>query len=242
MRNDLAFPPNCRKLTVVKNQSNLPLKILYQDNHLLVVDKPAGILMQGDQTGDITLLEIARNYIKEKYQKPGEVFLGLVHRIDRPASGVVVFARTSKAAARLTAQFQTKQVTKIYRVLAEGRIPDSGTWTDDILRDGVTSRIVKSGKGQPAELRFRRLNYENGYSLAEVEIITGRHHQIRVQFAHRGFPVFGDLRYGSKTKFNDGTAIALHSYSLSFNHPTKNERMTFTSEPDALWGLYINLK
>ncbi|MFA4839012.1 MAG: RluA family pseudouridine synthase [Candidatus Neomarinimicrobiota bacterium] len=226
----------------MKNQSNQPIKILYEDNHLLVVDKPAGTLMQGDETGDVTLLDIARGYIKEKYQKPGDVFLGLVHRIDRPASGVVVFARTSKAAARLTEQFQTKQVSKIYRVLVEGKIPDSGTWMDDILRDGVTSRIVKSGKGKPAELRFRRLNYQNGYSLAEVEIVTGRHHQIRVQFAHRGFPVFGDLRYGSTNKFEDGKAIALHSYSLSFNHPTKNERMTFTSEPDASWGLFVDLK
>ncbi len=216
-----------------KNQN---LKILYEDNHLLVVCKPPGILIQGDKTGDITLLSIAKEYLKERCQKPGNVYLGLVHRLDRPASGVVVFARTTKAAGRLMKQFQQRQTRKIYRCLVTGRVPESGTWLDRIERRAVNSFIVKGEAN--AELSFRRLDYKNAVSMVEVDLLTGKHHQIRVQFAHRGFPVIGDFRYGSKIKFPK-RAIALHARSLSIIHPTLKEEMTFSCEPEGCWDDFL---
>ncbi|MCD6204450.1 MAG: RluA family pseudouridine synthase [Candidatus Marinimicrobia bacterium] len=212
------------------------LNILFEDNHLLVVCKPPGLLVQGDRTGDRTLLDIARNYIKETYAKPGNVYLGLVHRLDRPASGVMVFAKTSKAAGRLMKQFRQRTVRKIYHCLAEGEIPESGQWQDRIGRREATGVIVK---GEPnASLAFKRLAFSNGISLAEVELHTGKHHQIRVQFAGRGFPLVGDFRYGSKIKFPE-RAIALHARKLSFEHPTTKERLTFKCEPDSAWKSYV---
>jgi len=216
-----------------KNQN---LKIIYEDNHLLVLCKPAGILVQGDQTGDVTLLSIAKEYLKKKYQKQGNVYLGLVHRLDRPASGVVVFARTTKAAGRLMKQFQQRQTRKIYRCLVTGQVPESGTWFDRIERRDVNSFIVKGEAN--AELSFRRLDNKNAVSMVEVDLLTGKHHQIRVQFAHRGFPVIGDFRYGSKIKFPE-KAIALHACSLSIIHPTLKEELTFSCEPEACWDDFL---
>ena len=210
------------------------LNVLYEDNHLLVICKPAGILVQGDQTGDVTLLSMAKDYLKEKYNKPGNVFLGLVHRLDRPASGVIVFARTSKAAGRLMKQFQQRQTRKIYLCLAEGEIPLNGSWKDRIERREATSFIAN---GEPnASLSFKRLKFQNGVSLTEVELHTGKHHQVRVQFASRGFPIIGDFRYGSKIKFPN-RAIALHARELRIEHPTTKEPLTFQCEPD--WRDYV---
>ncbi len=205
----------------------------------MVVCKPPGILIQGDVTGDITLLSIAKEYLKKKYQKPGSVYLGLVHRLDRPASGVVVFARTTKAAGRLMKQFQQRQTRKIYRCLVSGKVPESGTWSDRIERRDVNSFIIKGVAN--AELLFRRLDFKNKISLVEVDLRTGKHHQIRVQFAHRGFPVIGDFRYGSKIKFPK-RAIALHARSLSIIHPTLKEEMTFSCEPEACWDDFLSQK
>ncbi|MCG2715534.1 MAG: RluA family pseudouridine synthase [Candidatus Marinimicrobia bacterium] len=216
-----------------KNQN---LKIIYEDNHLLVVCKPPGILIQGDVTGDITLLSIAKEYLKEKYQKQGNVYIGLVHRLDRPASGVVVFARTSKAAECLMKQFQQRQTRKIYQCLVTGQVPESGTWSDRIERREVNSFIVKGEAN--AELSFRCLDYKNTISLVEVDLRTGKHHQIRVQFAQRGFPVIGDFRYVSKIKFPE-RAIALHARSLSIIHPTLKEEMTFSCEQEAGWDDFL---
>ena len=210
--------------------------ILYLDNHLLVIDKPPGMLIQGDRTGDISLFEIAKKFIKEKYNKPGNVYLGLVHRLDRPASGVVCFARTSKAAARLSEQFRKKSTVKIYRAIVEGLIPESGKFEDNILRRETTSFISQDGKGKPADLTFRKIVAKNNRSLVEIKLGTGRHHQIRVQFASRGFPVIGDFRYGSKLKFPDRT-IALHAYSLTIEHPTKKEIVTFSCNPGKNWPI-----
>ena len=210
------------------------LKVLYTDNHLLVVRKPAGMLVQGDRTGDTSLLDYAREYIRDKFNKPGNVYLGLVHRLDRPTSGVVVFALTSKAAKRLSEQFRVGSVRKIYWALVEGKTPTNGTWVDQIHRRGPTSHLVKGSGGQRAELSFRRLRYQKGMSWIEIELITGRHHQIRVQFSHRGHPVIGDFRYGSKTKFGQ-KALALHARSLSISHPTRKEEMTFLAELESFW-------
>jgi len=159
-----------------------------------------------------------------------------VHRLDRPASGVIVFARTSKAAGRLMKQFQQRLVRKIYHCLAEGEIPPGGVWKDRIERRAATSYVAQ---GEPnASLAFKRLSFKNGVSLAEVELHTGKHHQIRVQFASRGFPIIGDFRYGSKRKF-PGRAIALHARELRIEHPTTKEILTFSCEPDSSWRRYV---
>ena len=210
------------------------LKILYTDNHLLVVRKPAGLLVQGDRTGDTSLLDCARQYIKDQFNKPGNVYLGLVHRLDRPTSGVVVFALTSKAAKRLSEQFREGNVRKIYWALVQGKTPTEGTLVDRIRRHGPKSHISKGTDGQYAELSFRRLRYRKGMSWIEIELATGRHHQIRVQFAHRGHPVIGDFRYGSKIKFGQ-RALALHACSLTISHPTRKEEMTFVAGLEPFW-------
>jgi len=208
-------------------------EVLYLDNHLLVVRKPAGLLIQGDRTGDPTLLEQAREYVKRRYNKPGNVFLGLVHRLDRPVSGVVVFARTSKAASRLSEQFRTRRVNKTYLALVEGEIPQQGEFEDQIARRETKSRIVNQG-GQRAVLTFLRRSIHEGVSCVEISLGTGRHHQIRVQFAHRGYPILGDFKYGSRRPFPE-KSIALLAQSLTLTHPTLQEEMTFSTEPDAYW-------
>jgi len=211
-------------------------EIIFEDNHLIVVAKPAGMLVQGDDTGDITLLEIIRQYIKEKYNKPGNVYIGLVHRLDRPTSGVVCFARTSKAAARLSKQFQSKTIKKNYLALVQGNVQNSDTYIDKIDRKDRNSFI--SPKGKYAELSFTKLAFKDNISLVDVDLKTGRHHQIRVQFAHRGFMLLGDFRYGSKIKFSNQT-IGLHAFSLELEHPTLKERMTFKALPGDNWPEYF---
>jgi RluA family pseudouridine synthase len=208
--------------------------VLYVDNHLLAVCKPAGMLTQGDRTGDTSLLELCRTYVKQHFNKPGNVFLGLVHRLDRPVSGVVVLARTSKAAARLSAQFRARQVEKTYWALVEGEIPAEGSLVDCIGRRGVTSHIAKETPGVRAELHFTRLGYRQGISWVEINLGTGRHHQIRVQFAHYGYPIVGDLRYGATQPFTRH-ALALHARALSLSHPTRAQALTFIAEPERHW-------
>lgn len=194
------------------------------------------MLVQGDRTGDTSLLDCAREYIKDKFNKPGNVYLGLVHRLDRPTSGVVVFALTSKAAKRLSEQFRVGRVRKIYWALVEGKTPKEGILVDWLRRRGPTSHLVKGTNGQRAELSFRRLRYRKGVSWVEIELATGRHHQIRVQFSHRGYPVIGDFRYGSKIKFGQ-KALALHARSLTINHPTRKEEMTFVAKLESFWPI-----
>ena len=214
------------------------LEVIYCDNHILALNKPAGILIQGDKTGDPSLLEYAKAYIKDRYSKPGNVYLGLVHRLDRPVSGGVVFARTSKSASRLSGQFKERSTEKIYTAIVEGEVPVEGDWLDSIARRGVTSYIAKGGEGSRADLHFSRLNYKDGFSLVRIRLGTGRHHQIRIQFASRGYPIVGDFRYGSTIKFGE-RAIALHSSSLSIVHPTTKEKMIFTARPESLWREYF---
>ena len=216
------------------NESN----ILFIDNHLLAINKPAGKLTQQDITGDISLLEDAKHYLKERFGKPGNVYLGLVHRIDRPVSGLVLFARTSKAASRLSEQFRLGTPHKIYLAIAEGEVPDEGKWLDYISREGVTSHLAKKGEGKESRLSFRRLKYKNGLSLVEVRLETGRHHQIRLQFSSRGYPLLGDFRYGSKIKFGN-KAIALHAQSLTVIHPTLKEEIKFTAEAESFWSDFL---
>ena len=210
------------------------MQILYDDNHLLVVNKPAGQLVQGDQTGRVTLLEEARSWLKEKYDKPGNVFLGLVHRLDRTASGVVVLARTSKAAARLSEEIRSHRPRKVYWALVAGEVPLNGRFVDRLERHEYTSHVVDAPGGKEASLRYNRLYYAEGVSLVEISLETGRHHQIRVQFAHRGFPILGDRRYGSLRPFASN-AIALHARQIVIRHPTQDKELSFVAEPGEGW-------
>lgn len=208
--------------------------ILYEDNHLLVVNKPAGLLTQSDLTGEDSLLEWCRRYIRDKYQKPGNVFMGMVHRLDRPVSGVMVFARTSKAAARLSAQIRGGTVEKVYHAVVEGRLAGCGELEHFLERRGDRSTALetKTPGTQRAVLRYQTIEATGEASLAEIVLITGRKHQIRAQMSAIGHPVLGDAKYGSRTPLGE-SRIALMSLSLTFDHPTKGDRMTFTApEPD----------
>ncbi len=212
------------------------MDVIYSDNHLLVVNKPAGQLVQGDRTGRPTLLDEAKAWLKEKYNKPGNVYLGLVHRLDRLASGVIVLARTSKAASRLSAEIREHRPRKIYWAQVEGKTPTKGGWTDYLQRQQFCAKIVAENEGKKSMLSFRRLAYKEGISLVEIHLKTGRYHQIRVQFAHHGFPLIGDRRYGSTNPFT-ADAIALHAREMHISHPTKGEEMHFIAEPPQGWQL-----
>jgi 23S rRNA pseudouridine1911/1915/1917 synthase len=210
---------------------------LYEDNHLLGVAKEAGRLVQGDRTGDVTLLSLAKNYLKNKYQKPGNVFVGLVHRLDRPVSGVVLFARTSKAASRLANEFRLRRVDKTYLAVVTGRpSPSSGDLVTDIVRTHLRSRISRQPhpKAQTAELSYRLLASHRGLSLLEIKPVTGRHHQIRVQLSAAGYPIVGDLKYGASEKLLD-RSVALHAASLAVKHPVKDETVRLKTPPPTLY-------
>ena len=211
----------------------MDIRVLYEDNHLLVVEKPANIPVQADASGDEDLLTACKGYIKEKYQKPGEVYLGLVHRLDRPVGGVMVFARTSKAAARLTEQFSSHRARKRYAAVTWGSAPSEGRLCDFLLKNEATNTtsVVKEGTSgaKVARLSFRTLAREGGLSLLDVDLQTGRPHQIRVQLSHSGLPICGDQRYNPDAK--RGEQIRLWAYALTITHPTLREQMTFFSMP-----------
>ncbi len=223
------------------------LDILFEDNHCLAVNKPAGLLTQGDATGERTLIDEARAYLKMRYQKPGNVFVGLVHRLDRPTSGVVLLARTSKGAERLSAQFRSGNIEKTYWAVVEGNIPDeTGEWHDTLLKDEVRNVVsvvsAETPKAKPASLAFRVLGRSPGRTWVEVKPITGRSHQIRVQLAARGFSVVGDRKYGAASTLNasdGGWRVALHSRSLTFTHPTRQESISVVAPAPADWPATI---
>ncbi|MDR1052908.1 MAG: RluA family pseudouridine synthase [Planctomycetaceae bacterium] len=213
--------------------------ILYEDNHLLVLLKPAGLATMGLPEGEETLLTIAKKYIKRKYNKPHEVYLGVVSRLDVPVSGVVVFARTSKAAARLNEQFRNHTVEKIYRAIVEGKIfPAECELVGNICEDKRHRKVkltdIDDGdEGKESRLYYCVLGRVGANSLIEVNLKTGRKHQIRAQLAAHGFPILGDIKYGAKNKFkfaqqkNKNSCIALHAFRLSIDHPITGKRITF---------------
>ena len=207
------------------------IDVLYEDNHLLVVVKPPNLPVQADSSGDSDLLNLLKGYIGHKYQKPGNVYLGLVHRLDRPVGGVMVFARTSKAAARLSKDFAGHAQDKRYLAVLQGELAAPRTLTDWLRKDpdGMV-RVVPAGApgGREARLTTTPVARADGLTLAEVELYTGRAHQIRVQHAHAGLPLWGDARYGGG---KPGQQIALWAWSLSFQHPTRAEAMRFTAPP-----------
>lgn len=208
-------------------------RILYEDNHLLVVEKPVNMPVQADSSGDADLLNALKAYLREAYHKPGEAYLGLVHRLDRPVGGVMVFAKTSKAAARLTDQFHGNRANKRYAAVVTGEAASEATLTDWLLKDEATfsSAVVppETAGAKRAMLRYSRLARVDGRTLLDVELFTGRPHQIRVQLSHAGLPIVNDMRYNPAA--SKGAQIALWSYALTLFHPTLNERMTFTCLP-----------
>lgn len=207
------------------------MKVIYEDNHLLVVDKPCNIPMQEDSSKDDDLLSKCKEYIKNKYNKPGNVYLGLVHRLDRPVSGVCVFARTSKAASRLTKQVQDHTFKKeYYAVVEDNGLKDKDHYEDYLLKDSKTNTVKVNPNGKLAILDYEVLKRKDNLALVKVNLKTGRSHQIRVQFSSRNHALWGDQRYNKKA--NVGQQIALHAHSISFNHPISNEELHFTSEVD----------
>ena len=223
------------------------LKVLFEDNHLLVIDKPPLLATMGTREGDDSLLEQAREYIREKYSKPGNVYLGVVSRLDSFVTGVIVFARTSKAASRLSEQFRSRTVMKKYWAIVPDNLPSpAGTLEDRVVKDESRHRMIvvdpsaKENGDKVARLHYRTIGNSTSNSsmplaLVEVELETGRKHQIRVQLEHAGCPIIGDQKYGSDAPFKKG--IALHSRKLVIEHPTKKTAQSFQSEPPSWWNL-----
>ncbi len=214
--------------------------VVYEDNHLLVVIKPTNLLTQADKTGDDDLLSQMKRYIKEKYQKPGDVYLGLVHRMDRPVGGLLCLARTSKAAARLSNQVSNHEMAREYLAITEGNLPPSGMLRHYLIKDdmlNMVSTVPEGTKGsQLAVLHFESLDQRDNTSLCHIRLETGRAHQIRVQMAASGHPLINDARYGHGMP---GNQIALWGAKLTLAHPTLHKKMTFYSAPQGdAWAIY----
>ena len=225
------------------------MEVVYEDNHIIIVNKQSGEIVQGDKTGDRPLSDIVKDYIKEKYQKPGAVFLGVVHRLDRPVSGLVIFARTSKALARLNMMFANGQVHKTYRAIVgkmeDGRckMEDDGEWhtlENWIVRNEKQNKSYAYDHEVPnskkAILKYRVIGHSDRYDLLEVQLMTGRHHQIRCQLSALGCPIKGDLKYGAKRSNADGS-ISLNAHRIEFVHPVSKEKISIESSlpDDNLW-------
>ncbi len=217
--------------------------VLFEDNHVLVAVKPPNMLSQADSTGDTDILTLLKEYLKQEYNKPGNVYLGLVQRLDRPVGGLMVFARTSKAAARLSDQMRRHEMGREYLCMTLGEVPETFTLTDYLWKDPIRNKVVvceADEKGcQQAILHGRRLASRENTSLVAVKLETGRKHQIRAQMSHMGWPLWGDNRYGGGIP---GQQIALWGYKLTFRHPVNHRTMRFFSMPEGnAWSLYADL-
>lgn len=203
------------------------INVIYEDNHLLVVEKPINVLVQADNTRDMDLLTICKGYLKEKYNKPGNVYLGLIHRLDRPVGGVMVFAKTSKAAGRLSDQVRTHKFNKVYHAVVLGKVKEEDTLEDYLIKNTRTNMVTVNPKGKLSRLSYELVMYnkEKDLSLVKIHLETGRSHQIRVQFSSRKHPLYGDQRYNKQAI--SGEQIALFASSLSFYHPITKEYLTF---------------
>ena len=224
------------------------LDILYEDNHVIVVKKEPNIPSQADKTEDIDMLTIIKEYLKEKYNKPGNVYLGLVHRLDRPVGGVMVFAKTSKAASRLSNQVREKIFKKKYLAVVDGKFETSNGILEDYLykdeRNNISKVVNKDKKNSKiAKLEYEVLTYNQvkDLSLVKIKLYTGRHHQIRVQLAHAGHSIFGDQKYGTR---GNGKQIALWAYELTIQHPITKQELTFKCLPESngTWCILKELK
>jgi 23S rRNA pseudouridine1911/1915/1917 synthase len=222
-----------------------PLDILFEDNHCIAVAKPAGVPSAHYEGREQTLDRAVKAYLKEKYHKPGNVFLGVVHRLDKPVSGVLLFARTSKAAARLSRQFREGSIEKIYWAIVDGEnLPAAGSLEDWLLKDKDAGRVEvvepRADGARQALLHYQRRGQYGGLSWLEIRPQTGRTHQLRVQLAHHGHPIYGDAKYGSVHTFNG--AVALHGRALTFLHPISYDPVTLTAELPRHWrGRFAHL-
>lgn len=226
------------------------LKFIYEDNHLLVADKPAGLPSQPDDSGDPALDDLAKKYIKTKYAKPGDVYLGLVHRLDRPTSGAVLLARTSKAASRLAEQFRKRAVDKTYFALVSCAAKPAAqtelrTWLTPAGNGGMRPAAGKSPSAREARMAYATVAEAGGHALLRVSLLTGVKHQIRCQLAHAGLPVVGDFRYGAfgrparPRKVLDGHAVLLHAWRLGLRHPVGKGRLEITAAPPDYWRPFL---
>ena len=220
------------------------MKIVYEDNHIIVVIKEPNIPSQADKTGDVDMLSMVKNYVKEKYNKPGEAYIGLVHRLDRPVGGLMAFARTSKAASRLSEQVRNKTFKKRYLAVVDGKfVEKEGKFIDYLYKDerNNISKVVAETKknAKLAKLDYEVLNYDDkrDLSLVKIDLHTGRHHQIRVQMANAGHSLFGDQKYGTRGK---GKQIRLWAYEIEFEHPITKDILRFTNYPD--WTMVEKLR
>lgn len=221
------------------------MNVVYEDNHIIIVNKQSGEIVQGDKTGDTPLSDIVKQYIKEKYNKPGNVFLGVVHRLDRPVSGLVVFAKTSKALSRLNEMFRTGDVHKTYwAIVKKNDIAPEATLTDWLTRNERQNKSYAHNREVPgakkAVLSYKVRSMSDNYMLLEVRLMTGRHHQIRCQLAHMGCPIKGDLKYGSPRSNPDGS-ISLMSRRVEFVHPVSKETIAVEAPvpDDRLWQALV---
>ncbi len=231
-------------LNIFKRILNYKMTVLYEDNHLIIVNKAPGEIVQGDKTGDEPLSEMVKTFLKEKYHKPGNVFCGVTHRLDRPTSGVVVFAKTSKSLTRLNDMFRKGEVKKIYWAIVKNRPPaDEDTLTHYLIKNEKTNKSAAFDTEKPhtkkAVLHYRQIAASTNYFLLEIDLETGRHHQIRCQLAKIGSPLKGDLKYGAERSNPDGS-ISLHARAISFIHPVSKEPISITAPlpEDALWRAF----
>ena len=227
---------------------NEKLKVIYEDNHILVVEKPPNVPSQSDKTNDIDMLTICKKYIKEKYNKPGNVYLGLVHRLDRPVGGIMIFAKTSKSASRLSNQVREKTFKKKYLTVVDGKLKNKTGLLEDYLykneRNNISKVVNKDKKNAKyAKLEYEEITYDEvkDLSLLLINLYTGRHHQIRVQLSNFGHSIFGDQKYGTRGK---GKQIALWAYELEIEHPITKEKMTFKDLPESkgTWSILKRIK
>lgn len=215
------------------------INIIYEDNHLLVVEKPRNMLVQGDNTKYEDMIMVLKKYLKEKYNKPNNVYLGLVHRLDRPVGGVMVFAKTSKCASRLSEEIRTRCFNKTYLAVVCGKVKSSGVFEDYIKKDESVNKSKIDKNGKYAKLDYKLISKVENLNLVKINLETGRKHQIRLQFASRGFPLWGDQKYNNKALV--GEQIALWAYEISFKHPITKEIMCFKCEPkwcEYPWNLF----
>ena len=223
----------------------MEVEVLYEDNHLIAINKKPGQIVQGDKTGDEPLSEKVKTFLKEKYNKPGNVFAGVIHRIDRPVSGVVLFAKTSKALTRMNELFRTREIKKTYWAVVKNKPPhESGTLINYLIKDEKNNRSkaysAENKSALKAELAYKILAHTNSFFLLEVDPTTGRHHQIRVQLSTMGSPIKGDMKYGFQRGNEDGS-IHLHARKLTFEHPVTKEKIEIIAPPpkEVVWNACV---
>ena len=220
-----------KTLISLTKMNNTKLHVLYEDNHLIAVNKKSGDITQGDKTGDIPLSEIVKDFLKKKYDKPGNVYLGTIHRIDRPTTGVIIYAKTSKALSRMNEKFRNNEISKKYWAIVKNKLPKQSDILENYLSKNNKknkSFVTKGKDGKYSKLNYKIIKSLDNYHLYEIKPDTGRHHQIRVQLSNIGSPIKGDLKYGAK-RSNKDASICLHAREIVFEHPVSKEELKITA-------------